>query len=316
MNPNYLNFCVGQIPCTYNLQKNIQTIKNLIDIAKEHKHNAIPLLDAGINGPSPELVHEYVVTPEAALTGLIPDFINRHGLENIKEAEQELFDYAKENKIGLFLGTLGVDDLNWKRNIIKIRDTEGNSIKDVYKTYTTAYEGCLSAKVTTINADSEEFEEKAYLETVQNNHIIDIPEVPKVHMNGNEVPFSVAVWICNDLWGNVFESSLEEPRPTLPRIAQMTQQINAHIHCSNSVRGNHIALDEANWDWHLGFLKGLSLNFGRTPLIHVDNSCQMDGTPYNGKTGSPSGVYEVGIRTKVVPDHGETHFHYGFGFRK
>lgn len=315
MTPNYLNFCVGQIPCTYNLQKNIQTIKNLIDTAYDHKHNSIPLTKEGVYSPSPELVHEYVVTPESALTGLIPDFIDRHGLENIKDAEQEIFDYAKEKQIGLFLGTLGIDDFNWKRNIIKVKDTKGNSLKDVYKTYTTDFEGCLSSKITTIESDGKT-DEKTYIENIKQNNIIEIPEIPKVHMEGNLDAFSVAVWICNDLWGNVFESSIDDIRPTLPRLAQLTNNINAHIHCSNAVRGNFIAIDDINWDWHLGFLRSLSYTLDGIPIVHVDNSCQMDGTPYDGKTASPSGVYEWGERVRIVPDHGETHFHYGFGFRK
>lgn len=87
-----IRFAGAQIPCSSDLKKNVQTLKEAIDWCYE---NSV----------------DYLVTPEGSLTGYIPDFDTRDGrtFEDVKSASEEVVTYAAEKNLGLFLGTLWIE---------------------------------------------------------------------------------------------------------------------------------------------------------------------------------------------------------------
>ena len=48
------------------------------------------------------------------------------------------------------------------------------------------------------------------------------------------------------------------------------------------------------------------------PIITVDNTCHMNGQPYDGPTSSESGVTVDGKWVTKIPRTGTQHFYYDF----
>ena len=299
-----MTFIGAQIPCTWDIDANVAKLKEVIDTAKDMQNNTMP--DQYSVGETPEH-HTYVVTPEGFLSGYIPDFLHRGNRkpEDIFNAEFEVTDYAKKKGIGLFLGTLFVDDDNARRNQCRVYDTKGNFLKAVNKTYVTDFERTLTGQQPSGGEFGEHGEPLSLLpwkESVLENNIVEIPNLP--------LDFRVACWMCNDMWGGPLEGAGDAHRPTLARIASGEYNVQMHVHISNAVRGNNLDLDEMNYIWHEAWLRAVSFNT-QTPILHVDNSCRMDGTPWSGPTASPSGLIEEG-RYKIRVPNGEQIFHCGY----
>lgn len=83
MNKTKIRLAGAQIPCSKNIQKNIETIKTAIDWAVENKV-------------------DYLVTPEASLSGYQDVFDS----DDLKNGLTEVESYVKETGISLCLGTL------------------------------------------------------------------------------------------------------------------------------------------------------------------------------------------------------------------
>lgn len=116
-----LTFAGAQIPVSYDMTKNVETLKRAIDYAES------------VNA-------DYLTTPEGALTGYIPDFDSRDGRteQDCIEALKEVVEYSSSKNIGLFLGTMWLetepDGVVTRRNEIRVYDKDGNYINHVNKT--------------------------------------------------------------------------------------------------------------------------------------------------------------------------------------
>lgn len=119
---DYIRFGGAQIPCTNNLDKNIEIIKAAIDWAAE---NSV----------------DYLVTPEGSLSGYFPWWDNNNGktFQDVKIALEEIVNHTREKKVGLCLGTMWAET-NFgeyvKENQIRFFDCDGNFLGKVNKTYT------------------------------------------------------------------------------------------------------------------------------------------------------------------------------------
>jgi len=300
---NVIRFWGAQIPVGWDLKKQIERAKDFIDHASECDKNILPTnYKVGVNRPT----YSYLVFPEGFLSGYFPDFLERNGrtLEDLIEAEHEVTSYAKERGVGLFLSTLYVDDVGFKRNQCRVYDTKGNFLKAVNKTYTTEYEACLTGRITDIDSNGEGIEDANWRDYVLENNIVDLPEGP--------MGYRAAVFMCNDFWGAQMELDSLDHRPCLPRLALQYHNPSIIIHCSNAVRGNNRLYDMINWNWHSSWLEMISAC--GSVVFSVDNSYKMDGTPWSGRTASPSGVWNIGDVNVSVPNYGEHYFHWGQEF--
>ena len=83
-----VRFAGAQIPVTRDVHTNVEEIKEAIDYAKE------------VNA-------DFLVTPEASLSGYYENFMETaEQFQTLQQGEHEVVSYARENNIGLCLGTL------------------------------------------------------------------------------------------------------------------------------------------------------------------------------------------------------------------
>lgn len=228
---NAMKYACGQINCTKDIETNVAYIRSLIDYGIS--------IDA-----------DFCVTPEYALSGFV-DHIDDWP-EKFDECLEDILSYAKENEIGLFLGTL-YPVMDKFSNQVRVYDKEG-SILGVAKKIR-----CWGQLEVPNTLDEEGI----------GNNIIDMP-------NGDRV----AVIICNDMWGNGIEEGLNIPRTSQGMGARSI------VHITNAERGFDHSKDRTLRSYHNAWLQVVSLD---VPVISVDNACNMNGEPYYGDTSSQSG---------------------------
>lgn len=157
----FLRFGGAQIPCTPDIDKNVETIKKSIDWAAENNV-------------------EYLVTPEASLSGYTAHFAD--DLDKLKKALTDIEKYASDKRVGLCLGTLWVeneDDKPVKRNQIRFYNKYGFLIGCTNKTMITPYDFDIGIK-------PNEYFNSTYLEFED---------------DGNKSFLHVVGFICMDLYG-------------------------------------------------------------------------------------------------------------------
>jgi len=227
----------------------------------------------------------FLVTPECSLSGYDATYDEKvlaRALSNIEE-------YAKSWNIGLCLGTLWKEDEEAgqiRRNQIRFYDNFGQLIGVTNKTYLVNQDtGCLA----------HELDEKGI--TVHNIRCQDIQDVGRQQLN-------VVGLICNDLWGNSWPG-----KPSIPNLALQSNLCELFIHSTNGARGN--PHDEIYNKWHDAHLLMIS-QATQIPIITVDNTCHMNGQPYDGPTSSESGVTVDGKWVTEIPRTGTQHFYYDF----
>jgi hypothetical protein len=258
---SYLRIGGAQIPVTPDIGKNLITIKQSIDWAAENNV-------------------DYLVTPEASLSGYTPDSLDKN-LSKLIESLGKIELYAKEKKVGLCLGTLWVESNGLRRNQIRYYTKDGIFI------------------------------------AASNKHII-IEQDIEAQIIANEMPAAILLpvgvdqntlvggLICVDFYGTHDKLGLP---PTY-------RQINLMIHSTNGSRGEwlrnpeELELAEEITDlWHdINFRRHSFL--GKRPIITVDNCYMSDGREYHGKTSSQSGVLINGRWVTNVPRFGTQYFYH------
>jgi len=267
----------AQIPVTSDVATNVQTIKDSIDWAVEHDC-------------------DYLVTPEGSLSGYVlpPEKIQELGnltapiSEETVNGLKEIEAYAT-GKVGLCLGTLWIESKHWgfcKQDQIRFYSKEGNLIGSASKTFTMN------------DLDVELFA-----------HNVAKEGTPAFPLGPN---FNVAGLICNDLWGDTWSDHKNlawGAHQNFNMRANDERMLHLFVHAVNGGRGTEY--DELFEQWHESHLRMLSHITG-VPILSVDNAVAMDGTPYDGNTSSPSGVFIDGKKVVEVPRTGTQYFYYDF----
>lgn len=252
----------AQIPCSSDLNKNIQTLKKAIDWCYE---NSV----------------DYLVTPEGSLTGYIPDFDTRNGrsFEDVKSAAEEIVVYASEKNLGLFLGTMWIENR-----------PEKTQREDQLRYYNK--QGQLAGIHTKLY--------RADYENTEANFPID-----NIVISDKDSNINVLGLICNDLWGG--------PIYRMMALPLISEELMSHIiiHSTNGFRGEEPEYDAIMDSWHDGNLKLWSYHLG-IPILTVDNCCKSTGEDYEGRTSSQSGVVVNGQWEISVPRQGTQYFYYDF----
>jgi predicted amidohydrolase len=258
-----IRFLGAQMPVTRDLAKNICNLKEAMDQASS--------MDA-----------DYLVTPECALSGYMPDFDSRDGrtFNDLLAAEIEVVEYAASKKVGLCLGTMWIEDEGLRRNQIRFYDQSGQLSGITNKTLAPPFELVIPEdQITLIN--------------------LEIPNTGTY--------MRVLGLICNDMWGEGIHLNSPPMQGSL-RGAQLV------VHVTNGRRGFNQLQDIITNTWHDAHLKMIS--YSLIPgIITVDN-CYTDlGDEYNGPTSSESGVLINGIWRTFVPRTGTQYFTYDFKFK-
>lgn len=238
---DYIRLGGAQIPCTKDIDQNVKTLKDALTWASENNV-------------------DYLVTPEGSLSGYTLTFAE--DLQKLKDALRQIENFAAEKKVGLFLGTLWVEDYDGnhvRRNQIRFYDKEG------------VLRG-VTNKIILTDHDTD----IGIMEGQSPNYMV-------IKEGDDFIP--VGGFICNDLYGR-------EGFPNLPNIA-FINGVSLFVHSTNAERGKDQLYDSVTNDWHNAHLRIVSYLAG-VPLITVDNSCLMDGEEWNGPTSSPSGVVIAG----------------------
>lgn len=227
----------------------------------------------------------FLVTPEASLSGYDSYFDE----DKLCNALAEIEEYITLKKIGLCLGTLWKEKEDVgevRRNQIRFYDNCGNILGVTNKTYLVTQDtGCLA----------HELDEKGL--TIHNLRCSKLQSTGRQQLN-------VVGLICNDLWGNSWPG-----KPSLPKLALESEMCELFIHSTNGARGN--THDEIYNKWHDTHLLMIS-QATKIPIITVDNTCHMNGQPYDGPTSSESGVTVDGKWVTSVPRTGTQHFYHEF----
>jgi len=252
----------AQLPCTKDLKTNTKLIKDAITWASENS------------------VH-YLVTPECALTGYIPDFDTYDGrtFEDIQEAETEIVEYAASKKVGLCLGTMWIEDDMFRRNQIRFYNSSGEIFGVTNKILVPWYEQ--------VTPDEE-------------INLITLP-IPDT-----DISVRVLGSICNDLWGE----GIHPNALTNQGHARAAQLI---IHCTNGRRGNDPHQEEIMNAWHDAHFRVISLSL-IPGIITVDNCNKDRGEEHHGPTSSESGALLHGDWKTQVPRIDTQYFFYDFKF--
>ncbi len=254
---DFLRFGGAQIPCSKSIEKNVETISKAIDWAYE---NSV----------------DYLITPEGALSGYVIDFDK--DLNLLTSSLKKIEEYAKEKRIGLFLGTIWIE--KEKENSVK-----RNQIRYYNK------DGLLSGLTNKIIITGHD-QDIGVVEGNSLNYMIIKEEDHTIPACG---------FICNDIYGR-------EGFPNLPKIAYR-EGIKLFIHSTNAERGENSVHDSVMDDWHNANLRMVSY-LASVPVISVDNSILMDGTEWDGTTSSPSGVIINGEWKVQAPRFGTQYFYY------
>ena len=285
-----VRFGGAQINVAHDVETNVATIKKAIDWAEENNV-------------------DYLVTPEAALSGYYANFADPpEKVNKLLLAEREVVGYAASKTIGLCLGTMWVE-----------KESNGFLHRDQIRYYNPAgnFEGAYN-KVQCIAADN--VVPGSYLPA--GSGIFGTEEYwghPANYLMCPKFPqgkFVVGSLICNDAYGenNQGESIA---RRALYSYHNRDNPAQLVVHATYGFRGKEIDenLDpdilEAIRDWHKRHIQQLSY-FCNMNFIVVDASSNFGGIPSKYDTCTPSGVVINGKYETIAPSHGEQFFYYDF----
>ena len=255
----------AQIPVTPYTQSNVMEIRRAIDWASENNV-------------------DYLITPEASLSGYTADFDNN--FNRTTDGLAEIEKYAAAKNVGLCLGTLWGENENGntiRRNQIRFYRANGQFLGYVNKHFA-------------IEQDAEIGVVSDY-----RTHVL-----PLVIDDASFIP--VGGLICVDMYGI-------DGHPSVPGELRKLGA-NLLIHATNGHRnvdpqnGLSKELDrEIQEIWHDINLRRFSF-INKTIIITVDNCYMMDGSEYHGETSSQSGVLINGEWVTSVPRTGTQYFYY------
>ena len=261
-----VRFAGAQLACTPYVQANVLEIRKAIDWAADNNV-------------------DYLVTPEAALSGYTANFSSK--FNRIKDALTEIEQYAASKQVGLCLGTIWDEQEHQgivRRNQIRFYSKTGIFLGAINKHYTIEYDCGIGVK-----SDPRKW-------------LIPLPAYDKI------IPIGAV--ICVDMYGVDGE----------PGIPWMLHRMGAKviIHCTNGTRNrpptNGLSTelsDKISNDWHDVVLRRTSF-LTRNPIVTVDNCNMDDGTEYHGNTSSESGVLIDGSWVTSVPRTDTQYFYYDF----
>jgi len=258
-----IRFAGAQIPCTPYINKNIVTLKTAIDWAADNKV-------------------DYLVTPEASLSGYTVEFANN--LECLQSALREIESYAAEKNVGLCLGTLwvehgppGTEHVSVKRNQIRYYAPDGTYLGATNKTVLSPLDLEIGIEHSNIHTG--------------------------IILSYNDKVIPIAGIICADLYGyHGYNGGLPE------EFFKMGATLL--IHSTNAERGIDEFRDEIDNMWIESNLRRVS--YMLLPVIVADNCYMMDGTEYHNQTSSQSGVTIKGEWVVKVPRTNTHYFYYDF----
>ena len=255
----------AQIPITPYAQSNVMEIRRAIDWASE---NSV----------------DYLVTPEASLSGYTADFNNDFNRTVAGLAEIE--KYAAKKNVGLCLGTLWDENENGtsiRRNQIRFYQNNGNFLGYVNKHYA-------------IEKDHEIGVVSDY-----RKHVL-----PLVVDSSSFIP--IGGLVCVDMYGI-------DGHPSVPGELRKLGA-NLLIHATNGHRNvdpaNGLSMElykEIQDTWHDINLRRFSF-INKIAIVTVDNCYMMDGSEYHGETSSQSGVIINGEWVTSVPRTGTQYFYH------
>lgn len=262
-----LRFAGAQIPVTPFVAENTRTIKRAIDWAADNKV-------------------DYLVTPEAALSGYTPDFCSQ--FNNIVGALAEIEKYAAMKNVGLCLGTLWDEreyqETTVRRNQLRFYKNDGLFLGAANKILTIEHDAWCGAR--------------------------GGPAALLIALPVGDSIVPVGGLLCVDMFG--IDGTLGIPGTLINRGARLL------VHATNGVRntlptnGSSRELsDKINNDWADINLRRRSF-LSNVPIITVDNCYMIDGTEYNGPTSSESGVIIKGEWVTNVPRTGTQYFYHDF----
>lgn len=257
----YCRLAGAQIPVRKTVTENLITLKAAIDWAAENKV-------------------DFLVTPEASLSGYVKDFDTSQDLVG---ALTEIEKYTAYKGVGLCLGTLWTEDEGTKkvkRNQIRYYDKQGQLAGITNKTL-------LAPEDYEIGIEPNTRPNGIYL--------------PLMHDDGTETEITSAGFICKDLYGRA-------NYPNLPSMAREAK-VMLGIHSTNAMRNVGECYDPVMYDWHKANLQIVSYLAGG-PIITVDNSIMLNGDEYDGPTSSPSGILIGGKWVVQAPSTGTQYFYY------
>lgn len=296
-----VRFAGAQIPVTRDISTNIESIKEAIDYAADVKA-------------------DYVVTPEAALSGYYREFCETpEDQHNLIMAESEVINYAKSKEIGLCLGTL------WMENEM------GGQIKRNQMRYFNKFGSLLGSynKIQTIKSDN--VIPGVFSEPVIGNEELFIPGNnghPSVELSNSTGLFDVSTLICNDMYGeNQYGTAIA--RRALFSLKNRKNPVELVIHPTFGFRGDELcepllnpinadgtdptanSITKSFEDWHRSHLEMLSYSTNHSFLV-VDTCSSMNSEMSKHNTSSPSGVVVNGEWVTDVPRKGKQFFYHDF----
>jgi len=253
---NTIRFGGAQIPVTPFIKKNVLALKKAIDWGSENNV-------------------DYLVTPEAALSGYAINFDNDIG--ELVAGLTEIEKYAASKQVGLCLGTLWLEQDNTRRNQIRYYTSQGKFISATNKMVLTPWDNQLG---------------------ITQGEILKGIVIP---FHDEIIP--AAGLICADLYGHASnEGGLPE------KFFNIGAKI--YIHATNAERNVDATRDKIEEIWLEANLQRIS--YYMLPVISVDNCYTMQGEKYRGKTATQSGVCFKGQWVTKVPRSGTHYFYHDF----
>jgi|TARA_A100000164_G_scaffold359461_1_gene372145 hypothetical protein len=300
-----VRFAGAQIPVTRDINTNVKEIKEAIDYAKE------------VNA-------DFLVTPEAALSGYYEEFMETaEQYQNLQQGEHEVVSYARENDIGLCLGTLFLnnEDLGQiKRNQIRFYNKSGDFVG--------AYN-----KIQTIHMDKVvpgNFKDPGVGATEND----DWGGHPIVMLKKDaNTAFETSALICNDMYGENLKGEAIARR-VLYQLRTCENPLSFIIHPTYGLRGDEVIdnirhpefgggehspeymhkIRTTMEEWTKAHLEMLSYQLNMSFFV-VDTCSDFTGNISEYKTSSPSGVVERGEWVTPVDRIGKQYFHHDFDVR-
>ena len=275
-----IRFAGAQMPCTPNVDNNVEQIKKAIDYAVENKC-------------------DYLVTPEGALSGYDHGDLARRGFDpfenmftdKLKEGLKEVESYAK-GKVGLCLGTAWLEKERFGevgRNQIRFYSKAGDLRGRTNKSF------CVNPS------------DMSYLENDPN-----VAGISCWQLGDDTFKFNVVGLVCNDMWGHGWsghKAMCWEAKQQFNGGGR--QDLQLFVHCTNGYRGNGEFMETLFNDWHHAHLTMMSY-LAEVPIITVDNCYHIDGREYHGQTSSESGVVVRGKFVTEIPRTGTQYFYHDF----
>lgn len=253
----------AQIPVAREVSENFKTIMKACEWAVENNV-------------------DYLITPEASLSGYDAPGFTIHTCKETEEAMNKLVEYASKHKLGLIIGTLWMEDkdkLNgpfygFKSNQLRFYNTEGKYIGSVKK-----------SKIVSFDQDCEKG-----------------TDTPIITLTKGDEKLKIGALICNDLVGNYYWGGDNLAR----ELAH--EQVNLIIHCSNTQKDQGEYVKKIHDDFHDACLRFMAYATN-CPILSVDNPWHIFGIETDVGTSFTSGIYLPLEALHQAPKTG-THYFY------